>query len=166
MNLRENFTAEEWSKLQNAVFLVFSAVAGADGHVDKNEKKAFLTAIKRYEKIQSALGREVISSVGNKYDNLDTMKITPIEIEQQLIEISEILKAKSAAPEALLFKKNMIALGLHIGNSSAGFLGKIFGDKLSDDEVEALKRVGTYLNVSVAQLQQTPSIKELVDKLK
>ena len=59
-------------------------------------------------------------------------------------------------------KKTLIAIGIHIGNSSGG----MFSSKFSNEEVEALKTVGLLLGVTENQLQKAPSIKDLIDNIK
>ena len=83
-------------------------------------------------------------------------------MEDGFKKMNELLEAKVSYKDALNFKKTLIAIGIHVGNSSGG----IFSSKFSDEEVEALKKVGLLLGVTENQLQQAPSIKDLIDNIK
>ncbi|MDC1068386.1 TerB family tellurite resistance protein [Candidatus Kapabacteria bacterium] len=160
MSARSQFTEEEWNILESAPFLVFSAVADADGEIDNKELKAFKKVLKNYDEFSNPLTTEVLESFSAKYDENAT--ISKPEMEEKLKQVPIILEAKVGYKDALSFKKALIAIGIHVGNSSGG----IFSSKFSDEEVEALKRVGLLLGVSEAQLQQAPSIKELINAIK
>jgi hypothetical protein len=83
-------------------------------------------------------------------------------MNEDLKQISTILEEKVPYKDILNFKKTLIAIGIYVGNSS----GTIFSSKFSDEEVEAIKKVGLLLGVSENQLQQSPSIKDLIDSIK
>jgi len=161
MSMRENFSDAEWESLTETPLLVFQAVAGADGKIDKKEKKAFQAALKS-NKIDSELASAVLSAANKKYSDISEIPDNSMStIALKLQGIHDITKEKNDIDSALYFKKVMLAVGLHIANSSGGF----FGSNLSDEEVDALKKVGSYMNVSVTQLQQEPTVQELVSKL-
>lgn len=162
MAIRDSFNDEEWSKLIETPLLVFQAVAGADGKIDKKEKKAFKSALST-NKVDSELASAVLKDANMKYGSEDDIPDNSLStIALKLQDVHETSKKNIDEPIATHFKKVMIALGLHIGNSSGGF----FGSNLSDEEVDALKKVGNYMNLSVAQLQQSPTVQEIADKLK
>lgn len=160
MAVRSLFTDTEWDILEAAPFWVFNAVADADGEIDKKEIKAFKKVLQNYDEFTNDLTREVLESVGTRYD--EGMNVDPSKLEEELKQVPTILEAKVSYKDALNFKKTLIAIGIHVGNSSGG----IFSSKFSDEEVEALKKVGLLLGVSEAQLQQAPSIKELINTIK
>lgn len=81
---------------------------------------------------------------------------------KKVLKIKYNFRRKASYKYALNFKKTLIAIGIYIGNSSGG----MFSSKFSDEEVEALKKVGLMLGVTENQLQQPPSIKDLIDSIK
>lgn len=159
MAFKEKFTEKEWQYLEKAPFLVFTAVANADGTIDKKEIKAFHKVLQNYTELQNDLSREILQSVAENF-NEDDVDLSNLNTD--LAKVTKVLETKVSYKDALNFKKTLIALGIHIGNSSGG----IFSSKFSDEEVEALKTVGTSLGVSESQLQQSPSIKELITSFK
>lgn len=162
MTYKEKFSEEEWSSLTHTPLLIFQAVAGADGKIDKKEKKAFSSALTS-NKISQPLSAEVLESAKSQFSESEAIPdYTLSDIALKLQHVDEALKGSIEQDESLHFKKTMMALGLHVANSSGGF----FGSNLSDDEINALKKVGSYLNLSVTQLQQSPTVQELADKLK
>jgi hypothetical protein len=162
MTYKDKFSSEEWSSLTHTPLLIFQAVAGADGKIDKKEKKAFSSALAS-NNISQPLSAEVLESAKSQFSESETIPdYTLSDIALKLQQVDEALKGNIEQDDSLNFKKTMMALGLHVANSSGGF----FGSNLSDDEVNALKKVGSYLNLSVTQLQQSPTVQELADKLK
>jgi len=159
MAFKEKFTEQEWQYLEKSPFLVFNAVANADGTIDKKEIKAFHKVLQNYTELQNDLSREILKSVAENF-NEDDVDLSNLNTD--LAKVTKVLETKVSYKDALNFKKTLIALGIHIGNSSGG----IFSSKFSDEEVEALKTVGTSLGVSESQLQQSPSIKELITSFK
>lgn len=160
MSIRSTFTDEEWAVLEAAPYYVFNAVADADGEIDRKEVKAFKKVLQNYDEFPNELTQVVLESFGTNYDE-DEVKDTS-KMEEDLKKIPTILEEKVSFKDALNFKKTLIAIGIHVGNSSGG----IFSSKFSDEEVEALKRVGILLNVSEAQLSQEPSIGEIIKTIK
>lgn len=160
MAIKEKLSNEEWNILEKSTFLVFHAVANADGVIDKKEKKAFLQILQNYKEFNNELTREVLSSVSKNYN--EDSNIDSSTMEEDLREISAVLEDKVPYKDILIFKKTLIAIGVYIGNSSGG----IFSSKFSDEEVQVIKKVGLSLGVTENQLQQSPSIKDLIDSIK
>ncbi len=160
MSVQENYTSTEWEILEKSAFWVFHEVANADGNIDKKERKAFLQVLQNHKEFNNDLTKEVLLSVGKNYN--DDFVIDTSGMEEGFKRLTSILEEKSTYKEALNFKKTLIAIGIYIGNSSGG----MFSSKFSDEEVEALKKVGLMLGVTENQLQQPPSIKDLIDSIK
>lgn len=160
MAIKDSLTPDEWEVLEKSAFLVFHSVANADGVIDKKEKKAFLQVLQNYNEFNNELTKEVLLSVSKNYNEDSTIDIS--NMDEGLKKISLILEEKVPYKDILNFKKTLIAIGIYIGNSSGG----IFSSKFSYEEVEALKKVGLLLGVSENQLQQSPSIKDLIDSIK
>lgn len=159
MSVKDTFSSDEWSVLESAPMGVFISVANADGKIDKKEIKAFISVLKNHNEFGNELTQEVLRSVGNKYD--ENENFDKVALEENLKKVAEILEQKIDFKEALNFKKTLIATGIHVGNSSGG----LFASKFSEEEVEALKKVGSLLGVTESQLQQSPSIRELIQTI-
>lgn len=160
MAIKEKLTSEEWSLLEQSAFWVFHSVANADGVIDKKEKKAFLQVLQNHSEFNNTLTKEVLSSVSKNYN--EDSEIDSSGMEEGLAKISVILEDKVPYKDILIFKKTLIAIGIFIGNSSGG----MFSSKFSDEEVKVIKKVGLSLGVTENQLQQSPSIKDLIDSIK
>lgn len=160
MAIKDSLSSEEWEILEKSAFWVFHSVANADGVIDKKEKKAFLQVLQNYNEFNNELTKEVLHSISKNYNEDSTIDIS--KMNEDLKQISTILEEKVPYKDILNFKKTLIAIGIYVGNSS----GTIFSSKFSDEEVEAIKKVGLLLGVSENQLQQSPSIKDLIDSIK
>jgi tellurite resistance protein len=160
MSVRSNFNDSEWELLEKSAFWVFHSVANADGVIDKKEKKAFLQVLQNHREFNNELTKEVLMSVSKNYN--EDSDIDANGMEEGFKKLNSILEEKANYKDALNYKKTLIAIGIYIGNSSGG----MFSSKFSDEEVEALKKVGLMLGVTENQLQQPPSIKDLIDSIK
>lgn len=159
MASKDSFSPQEWETLEKSPFWVFTAVAAADGNIDKKEQKAFKRVLQNYTEFHNDLTREILQSAGTSFDEDADYDLS--KMEDDLKKVNSILESKVSAEDSLIFKKTMIAIGIHVGNSSGG----IFSSKFSDEEVEALKGVGMILGITENQLSQSPSIKELINNM-
>jgi len=160
MALKENYTDSEWAKLENSAFWVFNSVAAADGVIDKREVKAFKRVLQNFSEFGNDLTREVLSSAGLNFQEDNEYDLS--KLGDALGEVAGILEKKAGKENCLIFKKTLIAIGIHVGNSS----GAIFSSKFSDEEVDALKEVGTLLGVTEDELAISPSIKDIIKGIK
>lgn len=159
--MKDKFSDAEWESITETPLLVFQAVAAADGKIDKKEKKAFQSALQSH-KINSELASEVLNDAKSRYSDIDSIPDYSMStIALKLQGMHDITKSKTDIETAVHFKKVMLALGLYVGNSSGGF----FGSNLSDEEVDALKKVGSYMNLSVSQLNESPTVQDIVNQL-
>ncbi|MFC2132116.1 hypothetical protein ACFLSQ_11845 [Bacteroidota bacterium] len=158
MAFKEKFSPEDWTNLQYAIFWVFNAVAGADNKIDKKEKKALESVIANSGKFFNDLAREVQKGFDKLHDDFDKLSTSS---QDGLKGVSELLKGKVDDDMGLNYKKTLIAIGVFIGHSSGGW----FGSKLSDEEVGAVKSVGEYLHVSVADLERSPNLGQIIQNL-
>ena len=163
MAFKEQFTQQEWRTLQLTVMWVFQAVAGADNKIDKKEKAALQQAMNNSKRIINDLAREVIDSIKSSQENVDdVLAADQREMWHGIREASAILSKKIDPKIEIGFKKTLIAIGVHIGESS----GSLFGNKFSKDEVEVVKQLGALLGVSVVDLKQPPTIQQIIESLK
>lgn len=126
----------------------------------KKKKKAFIQVLQNHKEFNNDLTKELLLGIGKNYN--EDSEIDTSNMENGFNKLNTLLEAKASYKDALNFKKTLIAIGIHIGNSSGG----MFSSKFSNEEVEALKKVGLLLGVTENQLQQAPSIKDLIDNIK
>jgi uncharacterized tellurite resistance protein B-like protein len=163
MVYKELFTQQEWKTLQMSVMWVFQAVAGADSKIDKKEKAALQHVIMNSKKVINDLAREVLESIKNTQESIDeVLAADQREMWHGIKEASAILSKKVEQRIEIGFKKTLISIGIHIGESS----GSLFGNKFTGDEVEVVKQIGYLLNVSVADLKQPPTIQQMIESIK
>lgn len=160
MSVKEGFSDAEWLLLEQSAFWVFHTVANADGTIDKKEKKAFLQILQNHKEFNNELTKEVLMGIGKNYNEDSDIDVS--DMKEGFNKLNALLESKASYKDALNFKKTLIAIGIHIGNSSGG----MFSSKFSNEEVEALKNIGLLLGVTENQLQQAPSIKDLIDNIK
>lgn len=160
MSVKESFSDAEWLLLEQSAFWVFHTVANADGTIDKKEKKAFLQILQNHKEFNNELTKEVLMGIGKNYNEDSDIDVS--DMKEGFNKLNALLESKASYKDALNFKKTLIAIGIHIGNSSGG----MFSSKFSNEEVEALKNIGLLLGVTENQLQQAPSIKDLIDNIK
>jgi hypothetical protein len=162
MAFKEKFTPEEWHTLQDAIFWVFKAVAGADNKIDKKETQALESVVSNSGKFFNDLAREVFMEVKKNFETIrSNFEKEPLSIEDGLKKVSNILIDKTTEEMGLNFKKTLIGIGVFIGHSSGSF----FGSKLSDEEVTEVKRIGELLGVSVGDLEKPPNLQQIIQNL-
>lgn len=132
----------------NAPFLVFLAVATADGKVDKKEGRAFHKILAQAGDLSSQLLRQVLAQATDHaaqfIEALSSGKITPLE---ELESIKKIAGDRLDEEEANLFKKSLLAIGIRVAEASGGLFG--FGSKISKQEKAALAALATTLELKL-----------------
>lgn len=161
MNLKEMLSLEEWQILQLSLCAVFFKIADADGKIDRKETSAIEKFYKNHDSLKMSAIKEVISDNDN-FDSLYDMFLNFGKSSKEILsQTSFILDSKLESSDANSFKKHLIALGVYIANASGSF----FDYKMSDEEMDALKEIGTYLDISVKDLQQTNIILNIIEKI-
>ncbi len=146
---RESYTEREWQTLEYAVLWVFEAVADRDGKIDGREVAVLTDALhdESYKSTGSLVG-EVWSGVRANYDTLRrTYHDDPRDIPTGLGEVTVLLRTKVSAVDAEDFRRALLQFGVDVARASGGFLG--FGEKVSQDEREALDKIGVILGASI-----------------
>ena len=108
----------------------------------KKKKKAFIQVLQNHKEFNNDLTKELLLGIGKNYN--EDSEIDTSNMENGFNKLNTLLEAKASYKDALNFKKTLIAIGIHIGNSSGG----MFSSKFSNEEVEALKKVGLLLGVT------------------
>lgn len=147
-----DFTADEWTTILNAPYLIFLLVAAADGIVDDKELKAFGKVLAGSAKYQSGLlHRLATNSVAEMPEFVRRLAEGEAEGEVdyagELEKIRDIVDLKLSAQDAKGFKIALIAMAKDIAEGAGGFLG--FGGKISDQEKMALAGIIICLQVEL-----------------
>ncbi len=141
---------EEWHTLLFAPLWVFSAVAGADGKIDKAELTAFGRVLEKSLYLPDPLLRELLGSIARDlrgtFDDFASDKRT---VEEGLAEVVTMLDSKLLAEHAESAKRTLFALGDRVARASgSGVLG--IGERVSRLEEQALLAVAAYLGLTDA----------------
>ena len=150
MNYKETFTQEEWSTLEDSIYVIIFAIAGADKKVDRKEKRAIETLFNFSHVIDNKLLNTLLRGM-----NYNEEKIQTIEIENykdKLKEVSDLLDKNLPEDKSWKFKKYLIAAGMYVANAS----GDLFGPKMSEVEAEAVIGITESLSISIEKLNVKP----------
>lgn len=160
--MKELFNQEDWAEILQAPYLVFKYVSGIDGKVDSRETEAFILFCKNKMKYSSELIQEILPENPEEYLKRFSKEIIPKSIiKEKLKSIDISLDLKADVSESISFKHHLISLGVYIANAS----GKIFGNKISDEEEDALVSIGNYIDVDVSQLFRTTLVDEILSRI-
>jgi hypothetical protein len=160
--MKEIFQENEWSLLCETPAIVLNSVGGADGKLDKKEIEAFIQFAKRKNTFKSTLMNNILPDNPDEYVvSTTSKKYDKLELKEKLRLADNILDNKVDAIDAKLFKHHLIALGTLIANAS----GKMFSDKISEEENEALVTLGKFIDVDVNHLFRSTLIDEILKKI-
>jgi len=138
MATRDRFTTEEWQTLQFAPLWVFTAVAGIDNIIDREEAGALAKELSEAIRYKNPLAREVMSSVGADLQGvMQAYTADGRELLSGLGQVADLLDEK-APDQAEDFKKSMMMVGLNVARASGG---GVFRDPVSNEEKVALAAV-------------------------
>ncbi len=141
-------TDEEWRTLLFAPLWVFSAVAGADGKIDKAELTAFGRVLEKSLYLPDALLRELLGSIARDLRaTFDDFAADDRTAEEGLTQVAALLDSKLLAEHASATKRTLFALGDRVARASgAGLLG--IGERVGEAEEEALMAVAMHLGLT------------------
>ncbi len=160
--MKEIFQEEEWALLCETPAIVLNVVGSADGKIDKKELEAFEHFTKRKNAFASQLFNLILPEKPEKLiEKVVQKKYDKNELKEKLRTVDNILDNKVDAIDAKLFKHHLIALGTYIANAS----GKMFSEKISEEENESLVTLGKYIDVDVNHLFRSTLIDEILKKL-
>ncbi len=160
MAFKDAFTREEWEVLQFTELWIFDLVARADGKIDIKEMDAMSVVKMNADKFENDLVKEVLKGSGgfgvkelrDDYINDET------KIEAGLKKVCKLLDEKIDGKVSEEFRKTMLAIGFYIGHAS----GDYFESNLSEEEVEALKKAASYLDLTEDVLKEEPTVKSIL----
>lgn len=146
MTVQASYTQQEWQLLEFTPLWVFAAVAGADSKVDEKEMEAFLKDVSEAALYKEPLVRDVLMSLSSNFsESMTRFKEDSRPVDRGLADVAGLLERKSDNEEANNFKKAVVGIGLDVARAS----GRIFGDKMSTDEKQALVIVASSLRVEL-----------------
>jgi hypothetical protein len=135
---REVYTVDEWHTLQFAPLWVCTAVAGADGTVDKKEIGAVSKELSEWAQFKEPLAQEVLLSVGQDLENVMAQyQADSRNVLTGLKDVADLLDQKATQEQAKNFKGALLHIGRNIAQASGGGLFGM-GDKISAEEKTAL----------------------------
>lgn len=141
------FSDSEWKTLLNSPFIIFLAVAAADGKLDKKEAEQFAKVLAAGGKnrcpVLSKILAEALPHFMDFINGLLSGKINPLK---ELMTVSDLADAKLNANDAKIFKLSLMSIAKEIAESSGGFLG--FGSKVSKDEMKVINGIAATLKLA------------------
>ncbi len=145
---KSDFSTEEWDGLLNAPFMVFYAVAAADGKVDEKEANSFIKAISQAQSYKSILLQQVLVETADNISSfLEKIQAGHYSFLEELNKVREVVESKLTAEDAHMFKLSLLGIGKEIAEASGGFLG--FGNKISPQEQESLAAIAMALSIDL-----------------
>ncbi len=138
--------------LKKLPFQIFLFVAGADGKVDKNEFKIFITQIETKQICSSPYSKWLLGQTSDSFTELkglyDKGELTG-NLEQIRTLIADI-NSKLPAKKALELNQDMERLAVSIAEASGAFLWK---PAISEDEKNALQELHHVFLMELKQMK-------------
>jgi hypothetical protein len=157
--MEEIFQENEWSLLCETPAIVLNSVGGADGKLDKKEIEAFIQFAKRKNTFKSTLMNNILPDNPDEYIvSTTSKKYNKLELKEKLRLADNILVNKLDEFDMKQFKHHLIALGMHIANAT----GKMFSDKISEEENEALVQLAKFIDIDINHLLRSTEIDEIL----
>ncbi len=161
MAYREMFAEDQWLTLQKAIAWIFEYVSASDGKVDKKEFKSLEVLISKPSAYSSTLTQEVISSIPSSEVLLALKGRDQRGLKDGLDDFAKIIDYTLSKGEAFDVKKDYIAMGMFVAESSGG----MFGNKVNYEELDSLAEIGVVINIPVKHLLETSMVDSIVAKL-
>ena len=153
MLLKEQFNAEEWSLLRNAVFWVFYFIAEVDGQVDSGEVDALFSVFQGGLGLSNELAREVVADISLDAEGaIKDFKSVNRSAPMGLKAVADLLAAKTSPETARAFSQTMVFLGTMFSRASDNVLGETKGSRISQQEQMAIIIVAAILRLNVEDL--------------
>jgi hypothetical protein len=153
MTMKEQYTADEWNLLRNAVFWVFYFIAEVDGRVDRQEIDALLSVFQGGLGLSNALAREVVADISLDVDGaIKTFESVKRSAPMGLKDVADLLVVKSDPETARAFSQTMVFLGTMFARASDNVLGETKNTRISQQEQMAIIIVAAILRLDVEDL--------------
>lgn len=142
---------EDYQTLQFSPFWVFSAIAQADGKVDKKEVAAFAKLVSEAELFTHPFVREVMKSISTDFNSTwVAYRSDSRAVAEALEEVAGILDANLDSQDAMHFKRALLGIAIQIAEASGGILG--LGQKASKEEKLTFAFIAIQLGVKLEEL--------------
>lgn len=131
--------------LMQAPAIIFYLIAAADGDVETEEWERFLEMMSDYHAEKSELFERAVVAMNPRLNQYFAYISSPdFDADELLDELRRVLDEKYA-DEAPAFKRALLDLAREIAEAAGGFLG--FGEKVSEEEHEVLRRITRALGI-------------------
>lgn len=141
-----DFSAEEWDVLLNSPFMIFFAVAAADGRIDAKEVKQLAAAIQNGNKYKNDLLQQLLAETGPRIPIfIEKLSRGGFNFREELMRACKVVDGKLSKDQASEFKRHLYAFGKDIAESSGGFFG--LGSKISKEEKAALAGIALIFSI-------------------
>ncbi len=159
--MKEIFSEDEWSLLQNSILWMFQSIAYADRVIEPEEINAMKRLKNMANRFNSKLIREILDSLSFSDEDFQNIYNYKARARIGLNEIAKFIDTKLPEDEALLFKKSLIASAIYIAKSS----GLDESKYISFEEIRAIKELSHLIDISPLDLTKTPSLDTIIDIL-
>jgi len=134
---RASYTSEEWQTLQFAPLWAFTAVAGVDEDVDKQEMAALSKELAEASLFKCPLIREVLEAIVADLESiLNDYGDDPRTVTAGLGEVADLLDLRSDPDEAMHFKRAVLLIAHNVAQASGD--SPPGEDNVSDEEKAAI----------------------------
>lgn len=119
MSYHSVFSDEEWRTLQFTILWIFTAVAGVDKEIDKQEMGALAREISEASRYKNPLAREVLTSIRSEYSQVfQAFHEDDRSVLQGLKQAGDLLSEKVDPVEADHFRRAVLLIGSNIVQAS------------------------------------------------
>ena len=151
MTNKTAFTSSQWQLIKDSPYWVQTALTTAEGRMGMVEKrkeaKALESALKNY-KARDPLTKAVLAAQDGKH-GINVRKTSNKDAINALKRVRAAVASKGSRKEADGFNAFLLSVGNAIAKAaSEGLIAK--GDKISDDEAEALANIADALEATAA----------------
>lgn len=145
-DVSDKITTADLDALANLPIVIFVAVAGADGDIDKKEIEAFYKQLAAGMLADQVILRAAaLMTVANFQERMTQALTGQLDAHSTIMRARDLLHTKLARDEALEIKRALMQIGKKIAEASGGFLG--FGSKISKQEQRALDAIRQILEL-------------------
>lgn len=159
--MKELFSEEEWSLLENSILWMFHSIAYADRVIEPEEINAMKRLKSMSDKFDSKLIQEILNSLELSDEDYHNTYNYKARARIGLNEIARLIDNKLTDEEALLFKKSLLASAIYIAKSS----GLDESKYISFEEMRAIKELSHLIDISPIDLTKSPTLDEIINRL-
>ena len=148
--------------MELSVLWMFQAIAGIDKKIDTLEVDALKSLKKKAKEFDCKILKQVLSSLRLDHDEIANIyTVDNREIQTGFRQMAELLDSKVSKENALLYKKSLLAMGMHVAYAS----GDILSSKMSNVESQKIVELALFMKMSISDYRLPPTVQDLMLKI-